>query len=240
MDGIGVEADFLLREYHEGEGSSTIDNEDSTVLDLVMSEAPYQLSPSSIGSSDQGSLLDPSPPYALSLHEYQTDHEYEEPLILRVYVTKSRHIAKKNKTRSRNLPLVAETARGPSTQEISLHIQEEVQEELYVDLPLVGRWILKFVCWHDSGEIVCRFEMNVESIIWNQSVRPLHQQPKWYATFGDRVKIGFTLLDPANEAASLADFYKKFRKLVETNKERDRRKQLEELRQLQELGEMMY
>ena len=226
---MDVEVDFLLRGYHQGEESSRIDNDASAVRDFVISQAHHRTRPSSISSSDQGSLPDPSPPYALSMNKYQTDHVYatttqsitssggEEPLIIRVYVMESCQIVKKNKSRSRSLPLVAEIARGPSAQEISIQIQEEVQEEeIYVDLPLVGRWLLKFVCWHDSGEIVCRFEMNVESIIWNQSMHPLHQQPKWYATFGGKVKLGFTLLDPANEAASPADLYKKFRKLAQT------------------------
>ena len=72
---LGFEADLLLREYHEREEPS-IDNERSAASDLVNVEAYYQPRPSSIRSSNQGSLLDPSPPYALSLHEYQTDHVY--------------------------------------------------------------------------------------------------------------------------------------------------------------------
>ena len=72
---LGFEADLLLREYHEREEPS-IDNERSAASDLVNVEASYQPRPSSIRSSNQGSLLDPSPPYALSLHEYQTDHVY--------------------------------------------------------------------------------------------------------------------------------------------------------------------
>jgi hypothetical protein len=39
MENIGVEADFLLRGYHQGDESLRIDNEDSTVLDIVISEA---------------------------------------------------------------------------------------------------------------------------------------------------------------------------------------------------------
>ena len=235
---------MLHRDYHEGEESS-IDNERGAVSDSVISEASFQTRPNSIRSSNQGSLLDPSPPYALSLHEYQTDHDYSatteriqettqsivlsgggKPLVLRIYVMESRNlIATENFGSRRTSSVIQIGLMGRLKQEVSLNLHREI----YVDLPLVGMWVLRCVCWQittSRKDLVGVFEIPIGTIFTSGRVR---EQPQWYTLeeqswsgetkqqeLAGEVKLRFTLLSSDDDAAlSADDSYENIRKLTQ-------------------------
>lgn len=59
---------------------STEFNSDMVMGEVVLTQSSLPARPSSIRSSNQGSVLDPSPPYAISLHEETRGYEYSGPV----------------------------------------------------------------------------------------------------------------------------------------------------------------
>ena len=179
------------------------------VSDSLNSETFFQLRPSSIPSSDQGSLLDPSPPYAISLHEYVTDHAYslpttrlpirdfgqhnisdrrEKPLILEVSVGRIFNLDPKDKSRTRSPFLViCRGFRKYSTP--TLNGESNPPWNIRFTVPLVGDPLLSCVLWNKSiltKDYVGEIDINVGDIF---SSGTMQTGPKWYG-LGDTRPVG--------------------------------------------------
>ncbi|KAF9251782.1 hypothetical protein LCP9604111_1778 [Penicillium roqueforti] len=161
-----------------------------------------------------------------------------KPLLLKVSVIRGRNLAAKDRggTSDPYLVITLGDARQ-STPTIFKTLNPEWNVSF--DMPVMGVPLLEALCWdHDrfGKDYLGEFDIALEDIFADGQV---DQQPKWYtlnskrkaskkkdSTVSGEILLQFSLADSANPAATPAEIFSKFKKLVYSGDEDDQNSQI--------------
>ncbi|KAJ5793462.1 hypothetical protein N7457_000061 [Penicillium paradoxum] len=149
-----------------------------------------------------------------------------KPLLLKISVIRGRNLAAKDRGGTSDPYLVVTLGDArQSTPTIFKTLNPEWNVSF--DMPVVGVPLLEAICWdHDrfGKDYLGEFDIALEDIFADGQV---NQEPKWYtlnskrksskkkdSTVSGEILLQFSLVDSANPAATPADIYRKFKKLV--------------------------